>query len=189
MLASPPYFAVIECVPIVSDEVVIEPTPLESVTLPICVAPSKNVTVPVGELPVTVAVNVTDCPKLLGLSDETSDVDVVVGPGGLTGPCTVSVAVFEAAATPLSVESDVMVENVPGLVPVTLAETVHWPGGRVAPVREMELPAATGVPWQVVVSPLGEETASPAGKVSVKPTPVSVPAFGLLIVNVSGCCR
>ncbi len=46
------------------------------------VAPSRNVTVPVGvpapgAVTVTVAVNVTDCPKTDGLTDEATVVDVL----------------------------------------------------------------------------------------------------------------
>src|SRR5450432_2750001 len=42
------------------------------------VAPSVNVTVPFGVPPETVAVNVTDCPTVAGLADDTSAVVVVV---------------------------------------------------------------------------------------------------------------
>ena len=53
--------------------------PPDSVDVPIAVPPSLNVTVPVGVPPVlpTVAVNVTESPKLLGFFDEASDVVVV----------------------------------------------------------------------------------------------------------------
>ena len=59
---SPPYWAVTECDPIASVDVVNVPTPPLSVPDPNVVAPSRNVTVPVGvpPVPVTVAVNVTD---------------------------------------------------------------------------------------------------------------------------------
>ena len=47
-----------------------------SIPVPIGVAPSRNVTVPVGiptpgATALTVAVKVTDCPGVLGLTDET----------------------------------------------------------------------------------------------------------------------
>ena len=58
----------------------------------------------------------------------------------------------------------------------------------VAPER-LTLPdpaTAVAVPPQVLVSPLGVATTSPAGRVSVNATPVSeVEAFGLLMVKVS----
>ena len=52
-------------------------TPFVTVTPEAIVfAPSRNVTVPVGvpDVDVTVAVNVTDWPKVDGLSDEVTDV-------------------------------------------------------------------------------------------------------------------
>src|ERR1039458_8073932 len=55
------------------------PLPL-SPPVPNIVAPSRNVTAPVGVPPAvlaTVAVKVTDCPPMEGLSDDTTD--VVVG--------------------------------------------------------------------------------------------------------------
>jgi len=42
--------------------------------VPSVVAPSLKVTVPVAPLPVTVAVKVTDWPKLLGLAEELTEV-------------------------------------------------------------------------------------------------------------------
>ena len=62
-LPSPPYVAVIGCVPALKLEVAKVATPLPfNVPVPRVVEPSLNVTVPVGPLPevgVTVAVNVT----------------------------------------------------------------------------------------------------------------------------------
>ena len=77
-LASPPYTAVIECEATESAAVANVPTPDPfSVPVPSVVAPSLKVTVPVGvpPAPVTVAVNVTDCPNTEGFSE---DVSVVV---------------------------------------------------------------------------------------------------------------
>ena len=56
------------------------PDPL-STPVPIGVAPSRKVTVPVGiptpgAIALTVTVNVTDCPGVLGLTDETRDDEV-----------------------------------------------------------------------------------------------------------------
>lgn len=59
-LASPPYTAVIECVPPVSAEVLNVACPLPNVPVPRVVEPSLKVTVPVAVLGVTVAVNMTD---------------------------------------------------------------------------------------------------------------------------------
>jgi hypothetical protein len=70
-------------VPSASEEVVNVATPPASVPLPITTPPSLKRTVPVGvpdEL-VTVAVKVTACPTLLGL---TEDVSVVVLVNALT---------------------------------------------------------------------------------------------------------
>src|SRR5262249_3846368 len=91
-------------------------------------APSLNVNATVGEDPVTVAVNVTACPKLLGFSDEVSVTLVVAW-------FTVRVAV---AGLPLPASVDVTALVVftlePTLVPVTLTEKVQEaPAASVAP--------------------------------------------------------
>ena len=107
----------IACVPSVSAEVVNVATPAESAPVPITVAPSLKLTVPLG-VPaalVTVAVNVTACPTLLGLSDEASA--VVVAPGPFT--------VMEAEAVPptppsMDVIAEVVLLFTPALAPVTL---------------------------------------------------------------------
>ena len=70
LLESPPYFAVIEWLPTASEDIVKLAVPAASVAVPICVPPSKRTTVPVGEDPVTVTVNFTDCPKLDGFCDD-----------------------------------------------------------------------------------------------------------------------
>jgi hypothetical protein len=62
-VASPEYFAVIECEPALRADVVKVALPALRVPLPIEFAPSRNETVPEGvpgELLLTVAVNVTD---------------------------------------------------------------------------------------------------------------------------------
>jgi hypothetical protein len=69
---SPPYVAVIECVPLAKAEVENVATPDASVTLPIAAPLSKNCTVPVAAEGVTVAVNVTACPTVKGLALEAS---------------------------------------------------------------------------------------------------------------------
>jgi hypothetical protein len=67
---------------------------------------------------------------------------------------------------------------VPAEIPVTLTEKVHDAlAASVAPVRLITLVPAVAVivpPPQVPVRPLGVEITSPAGSVSLNPTPVSV---------------
>lgn len=99
-LASPLYTAVIECVPADSADVVKEVQPaLFRVTVPSVVVPSLKVMVPVGvptagATTLIVAVKVTDCPEVDGLSDETNAADTV--------PCwTVSVTVGDVVAIKL----------------------------------------------------------------------------------------
>ena len=95
-LVSPPYTAVIECEATESAAVanVATPDPF-SVPVPRVVAPSLNVAVPVGvpPVPVTVAVNVTDCPKTEGFCE---DVSVVV-----LGLTTASVGLAGSPDTPV----------------------------------------------------------------------------------------
>ena len=70
-LLSPPYWAVIEWLPALKLEVVNVAVSCDRVPVPMVVAPSRNVTVPVGvpapgAVGVTVAVNVTACPRTAG---------------------------------------------------------------------------------------------------------------------------
>ena len=70
----------------------------------------------------------------------------------------------------------------PAVVPCTFTVTVHdaW-AASVTPERLtcVEPVAAAAVPPQVLVNPFGVATTSPAGKLSVNPTPVkSLKAFG-----------
>ncbi len=111
-LASPPYTAVIECDPAVR-EVVAKMAMLEvfSVPVPNVVEPSLNVTMPVG-VPVlpailnTVAVNVTDCPRIAGLDEDVRAVEV--------GVKTVSVTAVEVLPAKLgSPEYLAVIECVP----------------------------------------------------------------------------
>ena len=77
----------------------------------------------------------------------------------------------------------------PSVVPCTPTAIVHEaPAARVAPDKLAdEAPAtAVAVPPQLVVNPFGVATTSPAGKLSVKATPVrDAAAFGLVTVKVS----
>ena len=71
----------IECEPELSDAIVNAACPPESVTIPRVAAPSVNVTDPVGVPlePLTPAVKVTDCPIVLGFTDDERVVVVEVG--------------------------------------------------------------------------------------------------------------
>ena len=73
---SPPYAAVSGCVATESDEIVNVATPLLSDPVPRVVAPSLKVTVPVAVDGDTVAVSVTEAPKVEGFSEEVNAVVV-----------------------------------------------------------------------------------------------------------------
>ena len=92
-LLLPPYAAVIERLPPASNEVVNVATPFTStVPVPSVAAPSINVTVPSGIrklVSLTVAVKVTDCPKVDGFNEDSTV--VVVGPGFITCASVVEV--------------------------------------------------------------------------------------------------
>ena len=81
-MASPLYFAVIECVPMLKVEILKTALPDEfKVMLDSDLIPSRNVTVPVGvpapgATAVTVAVNDTVVPESAGFSDDTSAVEL-----------------------------------------------------------------------------------------------------------------
>src|SRR6266404_5675800 len=71
-VASPLYTTVIECEPVAREDMVKVAWPPLRALVASAVAPSLNVTVPVGVplVPVTVAVNVTDCPNTEGFCEE-----------------------------------------------------------------------------------------------------------------------
>src|SRR6266849_10244194 len=107
------------------------------------------------------------------------------------GETTVTVAVLLVAPAPLSLEeiAPVVFALTPAVVPVTLVVSVHeLLGGRVEADRLIvDDPAtAVGVPPHELVRPLGAATTNPAGRLSVKPTPVSEIVFvpGLAMVKV-----
>jgi len=80
---SPPYRAVIECVPTERFEVDNVATQLAlSADEPRVLLPSRSVTVPVGvpvpEDGLTVAVNVTCCPRTEGFGEDVSEVVVLI---------------------------------------------------------------------------------------------------------------
>ena len=65
-LASPPYVAVIECLPTERVAMARVARPFDTAPLPRDCEPSKNVTVPVAAVFEIVAVKVTVCPRLEG---------------------------------------------------------------------------------------------------------------------------
>src|SRR5262245_55270589 len=88
----------------------------------------------------------------------------------------------------LEVTLPVVLFLTPILEAVTFTENEQdAPAARVAPLKLTALaPTVAEItpPPQLPVSPLGLDTNSPTGKISVKPTPVSAsPLFGLLIVK------
>lgn len=107
------------------------------------------------------------------------------------GAATVRLAEAAFPALALDDATAVLVfVNLPALLPVTLTESVQWlPAATEAPLSDrLPLPAtAVAVPPQLFVSPFGVEIASPAGSVSLNPTPVSDTVFaaGLVIVKAS----
>ena len=73
---SPPYIATMECVPAASEDVENVAVPLDNVPVPSVADPSLKVTVPVADEGDTVAVKVTDAPKVGVALDADSDVVV-----------------------------------------------------------------------------------------------------------------
>lgn len=109
----------------------------------------------------------------------------------MTGGATTAMLAEELLPVPPSVEETlpvVLVEE-PAAVPVTFTENVHEEfAARLAPLRLMRLVACVAVmvpPPQLPTRRFGVETANPAGRVSVKPTPLSVIvlAAGLVMVK------
>ena len=88
-MALPLNVAVIDALPTGSVVVVHDAAPEERVLVDFAVVPLKKVTVPVGDpaVPVTVAVNVTDCPWTFGLAlDARPVIDSVVPAASATEP-------------------------------------------------------------------------------------------------------
>ena len=106
------------------------------------------------------------------------------------GGVSTVIEAFEVLPVPPSVEVTwTLLFFTPGAVPVTFTATVHEPFAASVPPDKLTAddPAvAVAVPPQVLLSPLGVATASPAGRLSVKATPVSPRLmFGLVIKRVS----
>jgi hypothetical protein len=149
---------------------------------------SVNAT-PVNELEFAAGlamVKVSDVAPFKGIDAAPKDL-VMLG-----GARTVRFAVAVLPVPPLvEVTAPVVLVKLPEAVPVTLTENVHeLLMAKVAPVSVTEVEPATDVMVplpQDPVSPFGDATTVPTGKVSVKATPESalVLAAGLVMVKVS----
>jgi hypothetical protein len=146
-VASPWYAAVIECVPETNAEVEREACPAFSVPLPMDVAPSKKITVPVGDpVPVTVAVKVTGCPAVDGLTSEITE--MLVG-----CPCTTWLTAAEMLPEKFASPEYTAVMECEPAVKVAVVN-VAWPALKVplpivvAPSRNVIVPV--GVPAAAV---------------------------------------
>jgi hypothetical protein len=134
-----------------------------------------------------VIVKLSDVVPLAGMFPEPKTFEIV---GGATA-ATVRVAVAVKPVPPSTeVTAFVVLTFVPAVFPVTLTLKVQEPlAGIVPPLRiKLPLPAtAVNVPApQLPVRPFGVEITTPAGNVSLKPTPVNaVEAFGLVMVKLS----
>jgi hypothetical protein len=107
----------------------------------------------------------------------------------VAGATTVMEA-FDVLPVPPSVEvTCTLLFFTPAVVPCTLTTTVQLALAAIVPalrVIEPEPAVAVTVPLQVLLSPFGVATTRPAGRVSVKATPLSAtPVLGLVMVNVS----
>src|SRR6266849_4932579 len=118
---------------------------------------------------------------------------ILLAPNALVmvgGATTVRAAALLVLPAPVSAElmAPVVLDLVPADVPVTFTLMEHEPiEASVPPVKLMVLEPAVSdtVPVHVVLAPLGEDTTKPAGRLSVKATPVSAKLeFGLLMLNV-----
>jgi len=103
---------------------------------------------------------------------------------------TVMEAVAVLPVPPLvEVTGEVVLVLTPGVVPVTLSETVHDPPAAIVPAESAMLPLpamAVAVPLHVLASAFGAATMRPDGKLSVNATPASaMPALGLVMVKLS----
>src|SRR5574340_538741 len=107
------------------------------------------------------------------------------------GATTVTVAVLLVVPVPPSVDvmAPVVLLWTPAVVPFTFTEKLHEPLAAIVPPDRLTLPlpaTAVIVPLpHVPLRPFGVATTRPPGRVSLKPTPLSATALGLLIVKVS----
>ncbi len=106
------------------------------------------------------------------------------------GASTASLAVLLVLPAPVSAElmAPVVLDLVPADVPVTFTPMEHEPPDASVPPVKLMVPEPAvydGVPLHVLLAPFGEDTTKPAGRLSVKVTPVSAKLeFGLLMLNV-----
>lgn len=130
-----------------------------------------------------VIVNISD---VVAFSEIADGLNALAIDGGAT---TARIAVLLAAPVPPSVDvtADVVLAKLPAAVPVTFTENVQEalaasvPPLRLTPVFWV---AVMVPPPQLPVRPLGVEIIKPAGRVSLKATPLSVVlVLGLLIVK------
>ena len=109
--------------------------------------------------------------------------NVLVMVGGATA------VIVAMAVLPVPLLVDVTVTELfftPALVAVTLRETEQLPMAASVPSKRLTVPlpaVAVAVPPQVELRPLGVETTSPDGRVSVNATPVIGERLGFVIVN------
>ena len=157
-----------------------------------------SITTPAGNVSTKSAVNVAATPFVF----PNVIVNVLVPPapivsGENTFPTVgnAAVTVRSSEAVPLSgasllVTTDVVFVTVPGVDEVTSTSTVHVPDARILPPLKFNVvspaPGAhVGEPQFVVVAFGVLATDTPAGRLSVKSTPVNPAAFGLTISIVS----
>src|SRR5437762_10007464 len=108
----------------------------------------------------------------------------------ITGGATTAILALAVLPVPPSVEvTCTLLFFTPAVVPCTFTETVHEtlvarvPADR---LTEPEPATAVAVPPQVLLRPFGVATTRPAGKLSVKATPVRATlVFGLVMLHVS----
>src|SRR5271154_5264244 len=108
----------------------------------------------------------------------------------MTGGAVTVIFALDVFPVPPSVEvTCTLLFFTPAAVLCTLGEPVHDALAASVPADKLAVPepaSAVAVPPQVLVRLFGVATASPAGKLSVKPKPVSgTPVFGLFMLNVS----
>jgi hypothetical protein len=105
------------------------------------------------------------------------------------GATTVTLALAVLPVPALAEVTVTLLLLAPAAAPVTFSTMVQEPEtGSVAPDREMEeVPADAMIvpPPQLPLSPLGDAISNPAGKLSVKATPVRAIAFGAGFVSVN----
>src|SRR5260370_42439979 len=109
----------------------------------------------------------------------------------ITGGATTVMLAFEVLPVPPSVEvTCTLLFFTPAVVLVTFTATVHEALNASVPPDRLTVPdpaTAVAAPPQVLVSPFGVATTKPAGRLSVKATPVTGMALiaGLVMVKVS----